>query len=700
MSLPATGWERDFQQVSAVLHLPPGWKLFAMGGVDTVPDTWLSRWTLMDLFLVLIVAISFFKLWHWRMGLLSILLMALIWHEPNAPRYVWLNILAAIALIRVLPKGRFKSMTLYYRNIALITLVLIALPFMVNQIRNGLFPQLEKPWQPITRGAGQLVPDEEPMSFRENAEKPMRTAMDSLKKGRLSEVSTFETKEDQMTRQSAMLNLIDPNTRVQTGPGIPQWNWRSIPFNWNGPVKSSQRMKLFLLSPKINMVLNFLRVTLLLMLAFFLFKTSLGRKTSDPKKATLTAALVAIMGMTLLVPQAMGGDFPGPELLNDLKNKLLAPPDCFPECAQISRMALSADKENLTLRIEIHAGSSVALPLPGTAEQWLPVQVILDGKDAGGLYRSKGGGLWLQVDAGIHQVVMTGPLPMRKNVQLPLPLKPRLVTVKTKGWTVKGVRENATADDHLQLERIREKADNLPAFSSEPATLPTFVKIERILHLGLDWTVENRMTREAPHHAAIVIEVPLLPGESVTTPGFRVKDGKVLVSMAPGQRSITWQSVLEKQSPLTLTAPKTTSWTEIWKADAAAIWHTRYSGLTVIHHQDPSGHWLPEWRPWPGESITLHTQKPKGVKGQTLTIDNSRMEIKPGRRATDTRLVFSLNSSQGGQHTIKLPDGADLQSVLINNAAQPLRQKGQEVTLPVKPGKQTYTLSLRCCHTN
>ncbi len=46
--LPATGWGRAFQQVGAPLHLPPGWRLLAVTGVDNVPDSWLQRWTLYD----------------------------------------------------------------------------------------------------------------------------------------------------------------------------------------------------------------------------------------------------------------------------------------------------------------------------------------------------------------------------------------------------------------------------------------------------------------------------------------------------------------------------------------------------------------------------------------------------------------------------------------------------------------------------
>ena len=84
--LPAVGWDHDFQSVSGVLNLPPGWRLLSAGGVDVIPGTWFERWTLLDLFVVLIIALAVFKLWNWRWGLLALLALGLTYHEPGAPR--------------------------------------------------------------------------------------------------------------------------------------------------------------------------------------------------------------------------------------------------------------------------------------------------------------------------------------------------------------------------------------------------------------------------------------------------------------------------------------------------------------------------------------------------------------------------------------------------------------------------------------
>ena len=192
---------------------------------------------------------------------------------------------------------------------------------------------------------------------------------------------------------------------------------------------------------------------------------------------------------------------------------------------------------------------------------------------------------------------------------------------------------------------------------------------------------------------AIVLEVPLLRGESVTTADVRVASGKALLNMPPQVSEVSWRSVLDERSPVVLTAPKSASWTELWRLDMSPIWHVDLAGIPVVQAQ-PSAT-LPEWRPWPGESATLVVSCPGGVAGRTLTIDESTYEVRPGLRATDATLTLQLRSSRGAQHVVTLPEGAELESVAINGALSPIRQEGRKVTLSVLPGSQSVVIKCR-----
>jgi hypothetical protein len=111
------------------------------------------------------------------------------------------------------------------------------------------------------------------------------------------------------------------------------------------------------------------------------------------------------------------------------------------------------------------------------------------------------------------------------------------------------------------------------------------------------------------------------------------------------------------------------------------------SGIPVILHQQGK-RWYPTWHPWPGEEVNLSISRPTGIEGQTITIDKVFLDNQPGRRTTSTKMTLSVRSSQGGQHTITLPDSAQLMEVRINGQVLPIRQKNNKVTLPVNPGKQ------------
>lgn len=358
-------------------------------------------------------------------------------------------------------------------------------------------------------------------------------------------------------------------------------------------------------------------------------------------------------------------------------------------------MAIEASGGAMRLRLEVDAAADAAVPLPGTRSQVDAVDVTVDGQPAKAMARDGSGTLFVALTRGTHQVALTVAMPDRETVQLALPLRPhRVEVVAREGWAVEGVHEDGLADDTLQFTRVRAKSTGASG-SLEAGTLPPFVRVERTLRVGLNWQVETRVVRATPTGSAIVLEVPLLPGESVTTADVRVVSGRALVNMGATVSAVSWQSVLEQRSPLTLTAPKDVSWTEVWRSDVSPIWHASYEGFPAVHTQENGGVRIPEWRPWPGEALKVTVARPDGVPGQTLTIDESRLELRPGLRATDAVLTLSIRASRGGEHTLQLPEGSALESVTINGATQPIRQEGRRVTLPVVPGQQSVVLAWR-----
>jgi hypothetical protein len=694
---------------------------------------------LLELFLALIVAIGIGRLHGARWGAVALVTLALTFPEDGAPKWMWLFVLATEALFRVVPVGKIKKVLAGARVGAVVIVALVALPFAVQQVRESLYPALADADSNV--GGGESAGDE----FAGNREggSGTRAKGGDLREQKAKELDaptqqalTVETEkapqaprrqaEDQDGAEdrvddakkpnaplagkawdSSMANskngyrqsnaqVYDPAAIVQTGPGLPRWHWTTLDLRWSGPVAATQRLHLYLLSPRTNLLLAFARVALLALLVLRLFPWTqrLFPRGWGPVVAAATVLLL------LLAPATSSADVPDKTTLDELQTRLLRKPECSPNCASSGRMAIEVRSGTLRARMEVDASAATAVPLPGASTQWTPSEVLLDGKPAKGLLRMTDGVLWIELAAGSHQIVLEGPMPDRESVQLALHLKPHRVEATSEGWTVMGVHEDGLADDNVQLTRVRVQ-DGGAGAALQPGALPPFVRVERTLQVGLNWQVDTRIVRVSPPGAAVVLEVPLLPGESVTTADVRVVGGKALVNMGPQAMEASWHSTLEQKSPVKLVAPKVLAWVEVWRIDVGPIWHASYTGIPFVHTQATAAAGgggdvrIPEWRPWPGEEANVALLRPDGVPGQTLTIDQSTISVRPGLRATDVTLTLSVRSSRGAQHTITLPPDAQLESLSINGATPPIRQDGRRVTVPVVPGLQNIVLVWR-----
>jgi hypothetical protein len=738
LEVPAVSWDADFHQVSGTLQLPPGWRLFHASGADEVRETWVRAWTLLEIFLVLVIALAIGRLFGPLWGALALVTLTLSFNEPDAPQYVWLAVLVGEALVRVLPDNWVRKAARLYRLATWLGLVVISVNFMVEHVRHGMYPALEQgrslggvqSWSDYSnenaaqyaRSTSTVPLYEEQSAVDQTVANPEPTGGARFAKMMVDgKAAKQEAAQAQQQYDGSRANLkqrsfnvrdYDKNAMVQTGPGLPRWQWTQVNLGFSGPVERTQKLRLWLVPPAVNLALAFARVLLLGLLLLCVLGFPGRFWPGFLKRGAQAAAVALVLGGAAGTARAdadapapaHGQALPDPALLEQLKARLLEAPACSPTCAASPRMQLEVTPGLLRLRLEVLAGAPTAVPLPGNAKHWVPERVLLDGKPTAALWRDGEGTVWLAVTEGAHQVLLEGALAGRETVQLALPLKSRRVEARLDGWALDGLHEDGLADDTLQLSRKAAgpaagpdagegSKDGLAALQT--GSLPPFVRVERTLSLGLQWTVETRVERLTPTGSAVVLEVPLLPGESVTTVDVRVQGGRALVNMGPAATEASWTSVLQEKSPIELKAPTGLPWVEIWKLDVSPIWHVQLGGIPVVHQQDAAGVRLPEWHPWPGESVTIDVVKPDGVPGQTLTIDQSVLKVSPGVRATDVTLTFNLRSSRGGLHTLGLPADAQLQNVTINGQQQPIRQDGARVSLPLVPGSQSVVLSWR-----
>jgi hypothetical protein len=701
----AGGWDIDFNTVKATLYLPAGWKLFSLNGANS-NQTWLKQWTLLDLFVVLITALAMYKLWGIRWGVTALTALILTWHQAWAPQFIWINLIIAVALFRALPEGKLSKLVRSYRFITTIILVLIVLPFVVNQARIALYPQLEFQNAGVNNNVSSIKTPAPSGPVLEEARDMGRTFVAKSmaeKKSKKAIASSYYSSRQSIRKDREQMNSIDPDATIQTGPGLPSWTLHQYPVFWDGPVRSDQKISIMLISPLINSLLYVLRIVFVLLLVWRLldipllktFKTTNG----SVSKSTLTTLLIGGLFSLLLVlsPVTSEASFPSQTLLDELHSELIKPAECLPECAAIEAMSIDLSAQQLDIQLRVHAQEDVSIPLPVPIKQWVPGKVSIDGQHLDeqrvGMFRNKDSTLWLHLPRGRHLIKLGGRVDYINQLQIGFPLKPHLIRLNVKGWSSAGMDQDTAKISALNFLRNKspgksEKKTSSRSSEIKKSEIPVYAEITRTLNLGLDWHVTTRVQGISGTAYPVILTIPLMPGESVITDNIKVEGKNAVITLSRNNHSVQWTSKLPHSSQISLKAIESDQMIERWILNTSPIWHIEYQGIPVIYHQRQGDHWQPEWQPWPGEKVVVTVTKPQGVKGKTITIDSSTLTLTPGEQITAAKLEFNLRSSLGGQHTLHLPENAELQTVSINNRNMPIRNTAEGLSLPVLPGNQ------------
>jgi len=704
--LPISGWNQTFDSTNLQLHLPPGWMLFATTGADTVSESWMSQWKLLDIFLVLVIAVAAFRLQGRLVGSIALVTLLLTYHAIGAPIYVWLFILILLAIANGLPQPAAKRWTHRGVVVAYIVLIIIAVPFLIQQGQLVLYPQLEHPTiNPIITAPVAFMaappPAPEMAVAPENARvgKMMMATGDAAAKRMLpppavqqEALTVVNTVTSDAITPPAILNVVDPKARIQTGPAIPDWRWTVVNMSWTGPVASDKELTLWLLGPWQTRLWHLLSVIGVIALAAGLlgaFNKSIGFswRLITQHVAVWTIMSVGLFSTLLVSPTAFAADYPPQELLQQLRAGLIEPAECVPNCAEIEKADVTVTGQQVTIEFTIDAASAVAVPLLHQNDQLFLQQIKLDDNNAQ-LRRVVTNDVAIYLTPGVHQVTLIGDLTDATSVNINFATKPHWLTFTSTDWQAAGLIDGQLQSDSLQLTRtaanINGAQNNNEEFSA--TIIPPFVKVDRTLQLGLQWTMTTTVRRIAPQTGAITLHFPLLPGEAVTTEGIAVNDNRVLIALGADSRVISWQSTLPVASTLQWQATDNTFWAERWHIQPSYLWHVTTTGTPPIYRTDASPFWQLNWQPWPKQAITLQINKPIGVAGDTLTVDKVDWLVFPGKRDSDVALHLVLRSTLGDKQVINLPPSATITHLTANGIEQPIVQNDNQLFLTVQPG--------------
>jgi hypothetical protein len=699
--LPAVGWSEEARSLSMELNLPPGHSLFAAVGVDEAPAAWLSKWDVGPLFLVLLLTTIMLRLHGKLAAAVTLVTMALVYHEPGAPRFEWLFVLLPAAVLGLARRGTFARLTFVAFALGGVMLVLSVGVFAAAQLRYALHPQLYTEDQLTTAVFyGDVVIEESVASSAGSAAGYARRAAS------LGDAEDADDASESNLR--APDNWIDPNAVVQTGYGVVDWRHSVAELRWNGPVAPDHRVHLYIVRPWMQRVLAYARAAGLLFLLFVLFRRrpTWPPAASDAKEdeappppsnrppqaglgvAVLFAFLAAASSASAQeAAPALPSETPSPLLLEQLRLRLLAPPACGARCAQIGEASLSVDGDTLRLTMVAHAEALAALPLPGPAASLVPDEVLVDGEPTDALRARADGHLELRLTPGVHTVTLVAKLTGRASIALSFPELPGRLAVGAVGWAVSGVDENGLVRGTIELRR-QIATDDAPAEGARGvADVPVWVMVERHVDVGVQWIVETKVRRLSSTGAPAVVRIPALPGEAVLGAEASLEGGFVVATLGQGVPELVFTSSIPPRSELALrfdVAPRDVHRSERWSFACSPLWHCVHEGIAPIEHEE-GGTFRPTFVPYPGESIVLHARRLEAAPGPSVTIDAVSMKVTPGDRATSSELDLRVRTSVSNTLKIGLPEGVDVERVEVDGERRAVQRDGDVLRVGITP---------------
>lgn len=693
-SQPATGWDTRFERVNAILHLAPGHRLIAAWGVDDAADTWIGQWRLLDLFLLMLVSVAAFKLLGVRFAVVAALAVVLTYHEPRAPTWLWLNLVIAMALAKGVPESRLRRWVNGYQALSLAALLVALMPFAIAQYQLALHPQMAaRPQFPAQFDTS--VPMEARMlDEREDSIAPMAPPASAV----LQATRTLGRRAENMAQEvakpqaAALLDRYAPDAKLQTGPGIPVWSYINYRLNWSGPVDAQQSMRLWIVPPWLLSLWRLAGLILSALLLIALVRLAYGTPRQWRWPPAGVAASLGMLGLLFVFGglQRVQAATPDPALLQQLKERLTAPPKCVPACGDVAFGSVSIAGNRLAVELQVHAQANVAAGMPQAGTQWNIERVTVDGRESNAMARAAGSQLHLPLQAGVHVVELSGSIVGANELTLEFAQPPHRIQVRAEGWDVAGLSDGRLLNNALQLTRNALEKAGEPVAQQRFAP---FVRIQRRVSMNLDWTVTTLVHRLAPAEGAFTMRLPLLPGESVLTPGMEVRDGTVLVSLAAGTRQAEWQSSLPQLDRLQWVAAEDQPWSEQWEVIVSPMWHVAFAGTpAILPDAPPEGTWINQFLPRPGETLDLTATRPVASAGATLAVDNVNVSTSFGQRLSSTGLRFVYRSSQGGRHDIRLPENAQVESVSVDGQNTPIRPQQGVLPLTLAPGEHSVAL--------
>ena len=713
--LNAIGWQTNVTQLTANIHLPPGWRAFYASGVDGIDGTWIQKWSLWDIFWLMVLIAVANKLLGVKGAIVMAVTLVFTFHETLAPNFLWAILLGLIALIR-LPIGKYKAWLSWLSLLPATMLIIVFISLAISSLRLAVYPTLEK--QGINSSYQQSALFSQPDLVNESMVQEV-SAMEDTGKVRMQRLIKSSVSDSLPNYKKQDLYQVGENDRVQTGPGIPTWSWNYLTIRSSGMVTMDQQINLWLSSPLLTAIWRIINVLLIALMGSVmlrvLFNTGVfkfddnGTEKSQSKAgkkqlAAATKTVIITSGLTLLatsllfIPKTVDAaiqfpdkaGYPPEYLLKEYENKLLSAPLCLPTCASLDNGLLTVTDKQLRLRFTAFADVDLALPLPSAGSAWIPEQINVDGKPA--TINRMNNQLMVYLSKGEHIITLQGRV-QSAQMNLNLPFNIHHFSVDAPSWLIDGVRNGVVVNNSIGLtskEELNQEAGN----TLTPLAIKPYAIVYRTINLGKQWTMTTRVEKIAPTNESGSFKIKLLEGEQILS-AYPVNDGPLVnVQIAKNQRYVSWQSSLPIKNTINLQATDSVTYSENWRVVPSSLWNVTFLGIQPIKSARGVDTLQPNWMPWANDKVSINVSRPSGVEGEIFTTEMVVLEQQTGQNVQQSKLILNVLASQGTDYEIKLAKGVEVSTLLHDG--KPLNISGSNSQIvQLHPGEQRIEVEFK-----
>ena len=742
-SLPAIGWNSSISSFNGTLSLGPSWKLLHISGAQSVTGSWLSSWTLMDLFVGILMVVASYRLYGKVFAALVLGALLLNKGEHLEPRLMLIHLVIAVLIYKLTREASdyWKNVSSIYLFATFAAWIVMVATFSKLQLTQLLYPQLQAGtryrtilqellffiegwflswpslglilllvvllfkwirksatqfqifWRIILSGIliftcipavfGILAMFAGPKTFGSGSQYMRDQAIRT--KNISAPASTFQYNDyrSDVVMEEAVSTKAKFDTPtgklLQTGPALPNWSWRSFYFTLDGPISPEREITFYLVKPSIERIFSLIRLSLLIILSVMFWK-NMGYKI--PKIQHLVILFL------LFNPSNARADYPSDKLLSELSTRLESKLCQNKDCATIEKLELAINDDRANIKISYTSDGVSGITLPGPLDQLQIDKVEQDGQELNALRRNDNNFLIAKTESGKHSLNISAKLASSQVINLEFPNPPLKTIVEAKNWQVDGLLPGGIIKGTLQLTPSSSNGQEVLE-----TILPSWFIVTRKLNLGDKFNVTTTIYPEKNLLRPTTVKFKALENEKIATEKALLTNGVIEARFDVGMNELVFESSLTPKETLELKANNNSNVTEFWEISCSPLYNCKSQGIAPNNLFSNDEKYTLSWMPFPGESVTINTKPLNSAEGDLLTVDNLRHSLRWGTDLLQGDVSARIRNTEQKTLSFSIPQGANLKNLNLDGAVISSVAKDNTHSILVSPGEHDLLFS-------